>query len=274
MTSERTPTVAVFGLGEAGSLIARDLAAAGVAVRGFDPADVPTPEGIDRVADPTQAVPGVDLVMAVTAAADARTAMLQAWDGIGPSAIYADLATASPRLKVELAEVAASKGVPFVDVALMAPVPGRGMATPALACGTGSSSYAEMINHLGGSVEPIGETAGTAAARKLMRSIVIKGLAALLIESMELATARGDEDWVWNHLVDELESIDESFLRRLLAGTERHAGRRLHEMIAAEDLLGSEGLPSPMTEGVVVALRQIVEEGMPEALSLPERRLL
>ncbi|MGB8362511.1 MAG: DUF1932 domain-containing protein, partial [Acidimicrobiia bacterium] len=186
---------------------------------------------------------------------------------IVPPTIYADLATASPVLKEQLAGVAAAKGVPFVDVALMAPVPGRGLATPALACGPGSPLYAETVNGWGGRVEAIGERAGLAASRKLTRSIVTKGLTALLMESMELAVARGDGDWAWNHLVAELTSIDEAFLLRLIGGTERHSRRRLEEMKAARELLGSEALRSPMTEGVIATLRRVTEGGMPEDLA-------
>jgi 3-hydroxyisobutyrate dehydrogenase-like beta-hydroxyacid dehydrogenase len=274
MTSETSPTVTLFGLGEAGSAIATDLVAAGVEVRGFDPALVPTPAGVSRVDDPRDAVRGAGLILAVTAAGDARTAMEQAWDEIAPPTIYADLATASPVLKEELGEVAAAKGVPFVDVALMAPVPGRGLATPALACGPGSPPYAEMINGLGGRVEVIGERPGLAASRKLTRSIVTKGLTALLMESMVLAAARGDEDWAWHHLVAELTSIDEAFLLRLVGGTERHSRRRLEEMMAVRELLDAEALPSPMTDGVITVLRRVTEEGMPGDLAHPGDGLL
>lgn len=274
MTSELPTIVAMFGLGEAGSLIARDLVAAGVQVRAFDPAPVPTSSGVSRFDDPNDAIPGVDVVMAVTAASDARTAMEQAWEMIAPPVLYADLATASPLLKGELADRAARKGVPFVDVALMAPVPGRGLATPSLASGTGSSRYAEMINEAGGSVEAIGGEAGVAAARKLMRSIVTKGLTALLIETMELASVRGDDGWLWRHLVEELTTLDEASLVRFLQGTARHAERRLHEMEAARGFLLSEAVPAPMTEGVVTALRTVVESGMPEAAARRGRDLL
>ena len=74
--------IAVFGLGEAGSLIAGDLAASGCAVRGFDPAPVGTPAGVERCADPIRAVEGVGVVLGITAAADAETALTQALDQI------------------------------------------------------------------------------------------------------------------------------------------------------------------------------------------------
>lgn len=81
---------------------------------------------------------------------------------------------------------------------------------------------------------------------------------------MELATARGDREWLWAHLVDELTSIDEAFLIRLLEGTGKHAGRRLDEMEAAHELLTEMSVPASMTDGVVAALHRVVESGMPD----------
>ncbi|MFP3902459.1 MAG: NAD(P)-binding domain-containing protein, partial [Acidimicrobiia bacterium] len=116
----------VFGLGEAGSAIAADLVAAGVDVHGHDPAEVSTPPGVCRHGDPRAAVDGAGLVLAVTAAADATTALTQALDAIPRRAVYADLSTASAGLKRRLAGIAAGAELRFVDVALMAPVPGTG----------------------------------------------------------------------------------------------------------------------------------------------------
>ena len=248
--------VTVFGLGEAGSLIAADLARAGVEVHGFDPADVPTPQGAHRHDMPTSAVAGAELVMAVTAAADAKEAMAQALDIIGPETVYADLATASPSLKRELAGIAAERGVPFVDVALMAPVPGLGLATPALASGPGAEIMASALNLLGARVESIGGDAGAAQARKLTRSIVTKGLAGLVRGAMTAARAAGDEEWAWRQIVNLLETTDEDFIERLTEGTDLHAERRLAEMEAVADYLDDLGVPSDMTAGTIAHIRR------------------
>src|SRR5262245_28689025 len=109
----------VFGLGEAGSLIARDLAAAGIDVHGYDPAPVATPEGVHRHDAPAGAVAGSGLVLAVTGAADAPKALAQALDAIPAGTVYADLATGSAGLKRDLAALAAGAGLGFADVALM-----------------------------------------------------------------------------------------------------------------------------------------------------------
>jgi phosphoglycerate dehydrogenase-like enzyme len=55
-TEARVQAVAVLGLGEAGSRFAADLVSAGVEVRGYDPATISAPEGVDRAGDPESAV--------------------------------------------------------------------------------------------------------------------------------------------------------------------------------------------------------------------------
>jgi 3-hydroxyisobutyrate dehydrogenase-like beta-hydroxyacid dehydrogenase len=257
--------VTVFGLGEAGSLIAADLAAAGAEVHGYDPADVPTPDRVIRHETPTAAVKGARLVMAITAASDAQGAIAQAWNEMRRGTVYADLSTAPPLFKEDLGDTAALRGLAFADVALMGTVPGNGLSTPALASGPGAVTYAEVINDLGGKVEVIGDEPGDAAGRKLLRSIVTKGLTVLLIESVRAAEARGTADWLWSHLVDELTNADEALLRRLLSGTPRHIDRRIVEMESAQSFLESMGVDPTMTGAIVESLRRVKREGLPES---------
>lgn len=257
--------ITVFGLGEAGSLIAHDLAGAGAEVAGYDPADVATPDGVTRHTEPGPAVKGSVLVLAVTAAADAQKAIAQAWDAMKRGTVYADLSTAPPGLKEDLADTAALRGLPFADVALMGTVPGNGLGTPALASGPGAERYAEFVNELGGAVEVIGASPGDASARKLLRSVVTKGLTSTLIESMEAAEAHGDQEWIWPHLVELLTNADEAFLRRLLEGTPKHIDRRIVEMESAQSFLESLGVAPTMTAATVERLRRVRAEGMPES---------
>lgn len=249
--------VTVFGLGEAGSLIAADLAKAGAEVHGYDPAEVATPDDVTRHAEPGPAVKGSTVVLAVTAAADAQKAIAQAWDEMKRGTVYADLSTAPPGLKEDLADTAALRGLPFADVAVMGTVPDDGLGTPALASGPGAQRYAELVNELGGSVEAIGERPGDAAARKLLRSVVTKGLTMTLMESLEAADAHGDHEWLWPHLVELLTNADEALLRRLLEGTPKHIDRRIVEMESAQSFLESLGVPPTMTTATVERLRRV-----------------
>ena len=89
-------TVAMLGLGEAGSAIAADLVAAGVTVRGYDPA-VRGVGGRQDFGDEAQAVRGADVVLSVNAAAAAVDAARVAAAELRSGQLFADLNTAPRR---------------------------------------------------------------------------------------------------------------------------------------------------------------------------------
>lgn len=217
--------VAVLGLGEAGSRIAADLAAAGCTVRGWDPAR--RPEGIDNAGSALDAVQGADVVVSVNAAGAALDAAVGVAGALGGDTLYADLNTASPQLKRQLAD---ALPVQFVDVALTGVVPSTGLATPALASGAGAEHFAELFQPLGMPVDVVGPNPGDAAGLKLLRSIFMKGMAAAVIESLAAARVAGVEDWLH---ADIAAVIGEPLLERLLSGSHEHAARRVDEMQAA-----------------------------------------
>jgi 3-hydroxyisobutyrate dehydrogenase-like beta-hydroxyacid dehydrogenase len=254
------PRICVFGLGEAGSVLAADLAAAGASVAGYDPAPVPTPPGVERHEDPCAAATGAGTVLAVTAAADAAGALAQALDAIPRGAAYADLATAAAGLKRSLAATAAAAGLDFADVALMAPVAGTGLRTPALASGPGAARVVAVLGPFGMPVEHAGDEPGVAAARKLLRSVVVKGLTAAVMESLRAAEAAGLVEETWDNVVAQLTAADEAFVRRLVAGTGRHAARRVHEMEAAAEMLRELGVEPTMTEATAAHLRAVAAD--------------
>jgi 3-hydroxyisobutyrate dehydrogenase-like beta-hydroxyacid dehydrogenase len=258
--------VAIFGLGEAGSLIAADLAKAGAHVHGYDPAAVATPAGIVRHETPGPSVESSLMVLAVTAAVDAKNALGQSLSWVAPETIYADLSTAPPSLKEDLASTAVSKGLLFVDVALMGTVPGNGLATPSLASGPGAARFAAVINEVGGNVRVVGDRPGEAAARKLLRSVVTKGLTALLMEALEAAAVHGEADWLRDHLVELITEADGTLLDRFISGTFKHIDRRIVEMESAREFFESLAVPAPMTTATVDTLRRIRSEGLPSNL--------
>jgi 3-hydroxyisobutyrate dehydrogenase-like beta-hydroxyacid dehydrogenase len=242
MTVRPSVTVAVLGLGEAGGRIAADLAAAGARVRGFDPA-VPAPAGVEPAGDDADACRGADLVLSLTTAAEAERALRQALPGVEPGAAYADANTASAGHKRRLASVAEQAGVPFADIAIMAPVPPRGLRTPMLASGSAAETVAGLLNGFGAAAEVLPGAAGVAAIRKLLRSVFYKGMAAAMVEALRAAQAAGCEDWLREHIAADLAAADETTASRLEQGTYQHARRRVHEMAAASDMLGELGVP-------------------------------
>ncbi len=234
-----TPVVTVLGLGEAGGRIAADLVAAGAKVHGYDPMVASAPEGVVLAGDPAAAVSRSTLVLALTTAANARGAAESALPGLKTGAIYADLNTASPALKRDVAALIAEAGGVFADVALLGPIPTRGLRAPALASGPGALAFAELLGPLGMPVEVISERVGDAAMMKLVRSVFMKGLAACTIESLRAAEAVGQAEWLEGEIA---KVIGGSFLERLVEGSRTHAVRRIEEMEAARELLEELGV--------------------------------
>ena len=252
-----TLRIAVLGLGEAGSLIARDLVAAGADVRGYDPLSIVV-DGVESRGSEADAVADADLVLSVNSSHDARTALDNALAALRPGTLWADLNTASPGLKVALAERAKERDVPVVDVALMSPVPGKGLRTPMLVSGEAADRYAELVGGLGADVEVQPGPVGTAISRKLLRSVFYKGLAAAVVEALRGAEAAGCEDWLRGNIAAELSSFDERTLDRLVDGTHTHARRRADEMAAATEQLEELGVPArvaPAARDLLVELR-------------------
>jgi 3-hydroxyisobutyrate dehydrogenase-like beta-hydroxyacid dehydrogenase len=253
--ADRT-AVAVLGLGEAGSEIARDLVAAGADVRGYDPKGI----GVDGVSPrdgEAEAVADVELVLSVNSSHDAMTALENALPALRAGTVWADLNTGSPGLKRALAERAAERGAPVVDVALMAPVPGKGLRTPMLVAGAAAERFAEILTGLGGRVAVQPGPAGTAISRKLLRSVFYKGLAAAVVEALTAAEAAGCADWLRGNIAGELAGFDEHSIDRLVDGSHAHARRRTDEMAAATDQLLELGVPAriaPAARDLLAAL--------------------
>jgi 3-hydroxyisobutyrate dehydrogenase-like beta-hydroxyacid dehydrogenase len=265
-----TLVVAVLGLGEAGSVIARDLVTVGVRVRGYDPAVTAAGPVIDTASE-AEAARGAQLVLSVNSAKAAVDAFKAGLTGLRqdesmgqdeskgqdesstgqdesawPDVLWADLNTASPGTKRQLAELAAEAGVSFADVAMMAPVPGRGLRVPMLASGTGAARYAAILGPLGADIEVLDGPAGLAASRKLLRSVFYKGMAASIVEALEAARAVGQERWLHKHIAAELAAANTAIVERITDGTRKHAVRRTAEMEAAADMLTELGVPPLM----------------------------
>jgi 3-hydroxyisobutyrate dehydrogenase-like beta-hydroxyacid dehydrogenase len=233
--------IAVLGFGEAGSLLARDLVTAGAAVRGFDP-KVPPPPGVTGAGSDAEAVAGAGLVLSVNSASEAVAALEASLTGLGPGAVWADLNTAAPSVKQRLAEIGRDHGVRVADIAMMAPVPGKGLRVPMLASGDAAGDAAATLRGFGADIQVLDGPAGLAATRKLLRSVFYKGMAASIVEALEAAEAAGLQDWLAGHIADDLAKQDARTLARIVTGTRQHAVRRGHEMAAAAEMLTDLGV--------------------------------
>jgi 3-hydroxyisobutyrate dehydrogenase-like beta-hydroxyacid dehydrogenase len=259
MGTSSPPVIAVLGLGEAGSEIAADLVSAGAIVRAFDP-QVPAPATTRGCGSDADAARGASIIISLTSAYEAVDTLEQAVAGIEEAAIYADLNTGSARLKATLAQTAARSGIAFVDVALMAPVPGLGLRTPMLASGPAAEDLASVFRSLGATITVLPGPAGTAATRKLVRSVFYKGLAAAVTESLRAGRAAGCEQWLRDDIGQVLASASAATVDRLEEGSVQHARRRMHEMLAASELLDELGVPSRVARASQGWLEQLTTE--------------
>ena len=216
-------------------------------MRGYDPA-VP-----DGATDAAAAVDAAEVVLSVNSAKVDLDVAREAAAALSPAAVYADLNTAAPTLKRELAELVGER---FADVALLGPVPEKGIGTPALASGPAALAFAEVLGPLGMPVQVVSDQAGDAAAMKLVRSVFMKGLAASAVESVAAAEAAGHGDW----LKDEIAAvIGRPLLDRLLAGSRAHATRRVDEMEAAAELLRELGVEPRIALASAELLAELAE---------------
>jgi 3-hydroxyisobutyrate dehydrogenase-like beta-hydroxyacid dehydrogenase len=208
------------------------------------------------VHDHQSAVARCDVVLSVNAAKAALGAAVETLPALRPGMVYADLNTASPGLKREIAALVAETGARFADVALLGPVPVHGLGTRALASGEGAHAFADALGPLGMPIEVLSERAGDAATLKLLRSVFMKGLAASAIESMQAAEAAGCAEW----LERELEAvIGGPLLERLFEGSRAHAARRVDEMEAARNLLLELGVESRIAAASAALLAELAD---------------
>lgn len=250
--------VAVLGVGEAGRRYSGDLAAvAGAKVAGFDLRDVEPPAGVEVTETVAEAVAGADLVFSLTTAEGAIEAANAAKDHLGPNTVYADLNAASPTQKATVAGILHT-GL-FADVGVLAPVARQGMRTPVLVAGPGAERYAELMRPFGGQIEIVPGPPGSAASRKLLRSIFMKSLATTVLEALAAARVAGCEDWVRAQIVGELGETGDALVERLVTGTYQHARRRLHEMEDTQAYVEELGTPTDMVVGSVAWLAAVNE---------------
>ena len=230
------PVIAVLGLGEAGTAIATDIAQAGNRVLGFDPVQ-PAPDGVETAASAPEAAAPAAVVLSVNSAAVAFEVAEAVAPALEATHIYADLNAGAPALKRTIAALVDARGASFVDVALMEPVPDWGVRTPALASGRGAERFQTIFGAFGTPVTCVGDEPGAAAARKLARSVFMKGQAAAIGEALAAAEQLGFEEWLYADIESTLTRADGRQLRRLIEGSRKHAGRRVDEMAAAVAML-------------------------------------
>ncbi|WP_194396872.1 NAD(P)-dependent oxidoreductase [Microbacterium atlanticum] len=253
-------TIAVLGLGEAGRRYARGLAAAGARVRGFDPAHDLGDPAVPQFATLAGALAGADVALSLVTGQAAASVARDALPHVAPGAVYADLNTAAPQVKQDIARLAADRGVTMADVAVLAPVVRAGHHTPLLASGPGARAFAARVEPFEVPVEVVEGPAGDAARLRLLRSVFMKGLAALVLEGLGAARAVGAEEWLRAQIAAELGPDGAALVDRLVEGSATHAVRREQEVRAALAALESSGQPADMIRATLAWFERLVAE--------------
>lgn len=255
--------IAIIGLGEAGRLYAAGLAGAGAEVRGFDPyQDTRTTPGpvVDQRDELADATGGADVVLSLVGASTAVEVATETLPLLGAQTIYADLNTTAPEIKQQIAQRAERSGVLMADVAVLAPVPRDGHRTALLASGGGAEGFVALMEPFGMSLTVVPGAAGEAARMKLLRSIFMKGLAALVIESLGAARVSGSEVWLRDRIAQELGEGGAALVERLVSGSYEHAPRREQEVRASLAELEASGQPADMTRATLAWFERILAE--------------
>lgn len=275
-----------MGFGEVGYGFARDLIRAGLAgVVAYSPAAAragggtlahqrAADAGVELVATPGELAKRAELIVAVVPGAEALPALRTLRRHLGARHLYVDASTASVR-DMERAAAMLEGRAGFVDAAVMGTVPLNGMRVVTVASGPRAAEFHDALAPLGMNIKVVPGAAGAASAMKLLRSVVFKGLTAVLIESLEAARRLGVMDEV---AADICGSIDErpfaQTMKRLVCGTAVHAERRVHEMHEAMTLLRHLDSSTRLTAATKANLVDIAGMGLREAFGAQEPEAL
>jgi len=205
--------------------------------------------GVELVESSAKLAEECHVVLNVTKASAAKESALAILPILTKEHVYVDLNSCNPAIMNELGEMYTRKGVPFVDGALMAPLPQTKHRVPILLAGPGAEKAAERLTPLGMNLEVVSSESGAASSVKMIRSVFMKGLAALMIETYTSAKLCGDGyEKVMESMKRTLSMPFENLLDRFLTGTIQHAGRRVGEMDNAIDFIHEMGLDPIMTK--------------------------
>jgi 3-hydroxyisobutyrate dehydrogenase-like beta-hydroxyacid dehydrogenase len=209
---------ALIGYGEVGRILAEDLRAQGIAVSAYDlkldsPHGQPIREhasahGVILAAAHSPAAHGVDLVISAVTASQAVAVAQAVAPGLKRGAFFLDLNSASPGAKVRAASIVSAAGGRYVEGAVMTSVPPHRIKVPLLLGGPDAAALAPKLVALGFAAKVANAKLGVASATKMCRSVMIKGLEAMVIEAFTTARHYGVEDDVVASLRETFPGID------------------------------------------------------------------
>src|SRR5262245_28431764 len=248
-------SVGFIGFGEAGSHIAKGLRSAGLTrIVAFDI----DPEGVRRNSQETgtpllasnrELAEAAQILISTVTCARAKEAAEQTAPFLCSDHVYADLNSVSPGLKQDIDRIVTAAGAGFVEAAVMSPVPPFAHRSPMLLGGKAARTFAHLMAPYGMRLEVISEDVGTAAATKMFRSIIVKGLEALMLECVLAATPYGADERVFSSLAESFPGIDwQRLANYMVSRVVVHGERRAREMEEVAETLESLGIEPIMAD--------------------------
>jgi len=263
--------VAIIGFGEAGGIFANDFAKQGMAVTVFDILFDSSGQrqpmlrkakacGVTAADNLKYCLHKADLVISAVTASSALDVAKEASAILSDGQLFLDINSVSPEAKCKAASHVERRKARFVEAAVMEAVPKQRLQVPMLLGGPHAFQAAERLQKIGMNAMPLSDQVGVASAVKMCRSVVIKGLEALVIESLFAARMYGAEDKV-------LESLAASYPEMgweghlpdyLISRVAEHGHRRAVEMREAAQALHHVGIEPTMALATAQRLEQLV----------------
>ncbi len=192
-----------------------------------------------------------NLVISAVTASNTLAVAEEAAKFLRPGTLFLDLNSASPGTKQQAAALVDARGAHYVEAGVMTSVPPYGIRVPMLLGGAQAADLAAVLAGWGMDAKAVSDRLGVASAIKMSRSVMIKGLEALVIESYATARAYGVEDHVLPTLQETFPSIDWSrqgayFFSRVV----QHGKRRAEEMREAARTVQEAGFAPLMTAAI------------------------
>jgi 3-hydroxyisobutyrate dehydrogenase-like beta-hydroxyacid dehydrogenase len=247
--------VAMIGYGEVGQTLAADLCATGIDdVTAWDRLFASASSAPSRAAADTHhvrpgdgmrdALAGRSLVISAVTAGECVAVAREAAACLAPGGWYFDLNSVAPETKTAAARAVEAAGGRYVEAAVMSPIGPKRIASPMLLGGPHAAAFEPLARALGfAGAEVFGDVIGRASAAKMCRSVMIKGLEALLTESLLAARHYGVEWTVLQSLQDLVPTDDWPKLARyMISRSLQHGRRRAEEMLEVARTVAGAGL--------------------------------
>jgi 3-hydroxyisobutyrate dehydrogenase-like beta-hydroxyacid dehydrogenase len=251
--------VCLLGFGEVGQTLVADFRAAGIsAITAFDvlfgdsssaPSRAAAAADVRASKSAKEAVAGADLIVcAVTAAQDSAAAQSVAGE-MKSSAYFLDVNSVSPGVKQQAASLIEAGGARYVEAAIMSPISPKRIASPMLLGGPHAAEFLTVAKRLGfAGAQVFSDQIGKASAAKMCRSVMIKGMEALLTESLLTARHYGVEGTVLDSLRNLFPGENWPVLARyMISRSLIHGRRRAEEMREVAKTVSEAGLDSHMS---------------------------